>query len=313
MIVRHRIARAAAAGAALLLARALGAQSSPPGTDIFLAPLTVRDGAVTVGAAVNITARPGYDNQPSFTPDGTAILYTSVREDAQADIYRYDIRTGTVTRLTRTTESEYSPTVTPDGRAMSVVRVETDSTQRLWRFSRRGEDPKLVLERVKPVGYHAWGDDRTLLLFVLGTPATLVRADVRTGAVSPVIENPGRSLQRIPGEAAISFVRKRAHGENWVMRYDLPSGSFLPLVRALPETEDHAWTPQRTLLMARGNRLYAWSPGRGGDSGGGAGGDGWREVAAFDDPAMARITRLAVSPAGDRIAIVAEPAPPPAP
>ncbi|HEU4563277.1 MAG TPA: hypothetical protein VFS05_01465 [Gemmatimonadaceae bacterium] len=303
MIVRHRLARAIAAGAALLLARAAGAQSAPPGTDIFLAPLTMRDGALTVGTPANITARPGYDNQPSFTPDGAAILYTSVREDAQADIYRYDLRTGATTRLTRTPESEYSPAVMPDGRSISVVRVEADSTQRLWRFSLKGDRPKLVLERVKPVGYYVWGDARTLLLFVLGTPATLVRADARTGAVSPVIENPGRSLQRIPGESAVSFVRKRAHGENWVMRYDLPTGSFLPLVRALPESEDHAWTPRRTLLMARGNRLYAWTaPADGGDG-------EWREIAAFGDPAMARITRLAVSPAGDRIAIVAEPAP----
>ena len=43
-----------------------------------------------------------------------------------------------------------------------------------------------MLADVKPVGYHAWADDHTLALFVLGQPATLQLADTRTGkAESP--------------------------------------------------------------------------------------------------------------------------------
>ena len=127
---------AAALGAALLAAGVAGpAVAQPPESEIHLAPLRVQDGVVLVGPAVNVTNRPGYDNQPSFTPDGRAILYTSQR-DGQTDIFRYDLRTRETTQLTRTPESEYSPSVGPDGRSMTVVRVELDSTQRLWRAAR---------------------------------------------------------------------------------------------------------------------------------------------------------------------------------
>ena len=46
-------------------------------TDVFVATLDTRGGAVRVGAPRNVTNRAGYDNQPSFTHDGGAIFYTS--------------------------------------------------------------------------------------------------------------------------------------------------------------------------------------------------------------------------------------------
>lgn len=294
---RHRLAVGALLSLALCAVGSASAfaQQAPPGTDIFVATLREADGRLTIGAPRNVTARAGYDNQPAFTPDGAALLYTSIREDAQADIWRLDLASGAASRVTATPESEYSPTPMPGG-GFSAVRVERDSTQRLWRFAMDGSGGALLLPDVKPVGYHAWGDERTLLLFVLGEPATLVRADAKSGTPTPVIENPGRSLNPIPGQRAVSFVRKRAGDDHWVMRYDLDAGTFTPLVAVRPGSEDHAWTPGGTLVMAEGSRLYAWRPG-----------SEWREVASFDDPAMARITRLAVSPKGDRIALVGEP------
>lgn len=43
---------------------------------------------------MNLTVRPGYDNQPQLTPDGAALLFTSVREDGRADTWRYDLEAG---------------------------------------------------------------------------------------------------------------------------------------------------------------------------------------------------------------------------
>ncbi|HEY2163027.1 MAG TPA: hypothetical protein VGH04_03515, partial [Gemmatimonadaceae bacterium] len=92
--------------------RSAGAQAAPPATDIFLAPLSITstDGRPVIGKAVNVTSRPGYDNQPAFTPDSKSMLFTSIHEDGQSDIYRYDLGTKTIARVTSTPESEYSAT-----------------------------------------------------------------------------------------------------------------------------------------------------------------------------------------------------------
>jgi dipeptidyl aminopeptidase/acylaminoacyl peptidase len=271
-------------------------QTPPPATDIFVADVNERGGQLKVGRPANITRRPGYDNQPRFLPDGKSILYTSVREDKQADIYRYDAAKGTSARLTQTPESEYSPTPTPDGKYFSVIRVEADSTQRLWKFPLAGGPPVLVLESIKPVGYHVWVDDKTVLLFVLGTPNTLRLADVPAGEAETILTNVGRSLHRVPGREKVSFVHKVSDGEWVIKEMDIKSREIVPVIKTLPASEDYAWTPGGILLMAKGSALYKYDPARD---------KGWQEVADFSADGVTSVTRLAVSPKGNRIAFVA--------
>ena len=249
-----------------------------------------------VGRAVNVTHTPGYDNQPSFTPDGAAILFTSNRGATQTDIYRYAVATGETTRLTNTPESEYSPTVTPDGAHMSVVRVEADGAQRLWRFTLDGRDPEIVLENVKPVGYHAWCDDHTLALFVLGQPATLQIADTRTGKAAEAARGILRSIQRIPRGGTISFVDRDEDGSLMIRELDPKTRSVTTLVAAVAGAKeaDLVWAPDGRLLMAEKDVLYVWTREA----------RGWTRAADLGALGVHGVTRLAVSPKGDRIAIV---------
>lgn len=273
-------------------------RKAPPPPDIYLAPVTIAQGTPTFGVPMNITDRIGYDNQPSFTSDQSGVFYTSVREDAQADIYRYDIATKRTTRVTTTApESEYSATPIEGGRAISVVRVERDSTQRLWRFPLDGREPTVLLERVRPVGYHAWADDHTVALFVLGNPNTLQLADTRTGAADTIASGIGRSLHRIPGSKRISFVRKVSPTEGWIESLDPVSRATTRLVRLPDGVEDYAWLPGGSIVCGVDSRLMWWS---------GKSGAEWREVANFATSGVHGITRLAVSGRGDRIALVAD-------
>jgi dipeptidyl aminopeptidase/acylaminoacyl peptidase len=273
--------------------------AAPPATEIFLAPLEIVSDGVRVGPPENITTNPGYDNQPSFTPDGRAILFTSNRDGKQTDIYRYDLASRELTRLTQTPESEYSPTVTPVGDSVSVIRVEADETQRLWKFPRAGGEASLVLTDVKPVGYHAWADEHTLVLFVLGDPPTLQVADVKSGKSEVVARNPGRGIVRTP-RGTVSFVRKAAaqgSQDPWeIVELDARTGKQTMIATTLPEREDYAWLPDGRLLMASGSRVFVQ---RKGDA-------AWREVADLASAGLATITRLAVSPDGRRLALVAE-------
>lgn len=290
VIPRIRIAMAAVVAIAGV---PLVARSQAPDTEIFLVPVTGTASAPSLGIPKNITNRAGYDNQPSFTPDGSAILYTSAREDAQADIYRFDIASGTTTRITTTApESEYSATMIPGDRAISVVRVERDSAQRLWRFPLDGSPPSVILEHVEPVGYYAWADDRTLFMFVLGEPPTLRRASAGDSAATVLADSIGRSIQRIPG-GGVSVVLKVGPDEWWITRLDPATNAMERLVRTRPGQEDYAWMPDGSIVMAEGATLYRWVPGV-----------EWKEVATFTEPGMARVTRLAVSPDRKWLAVV---------
>lgn len=291
----HRGLLASLLPLALLVVRPASGQQ-PPGTDIFLAELMVRGGVLVVGQPARVTDRDGYDNQPSFAPDGGSLLYTSIREDGQADIYRYDIASGLTSRVTQTAESEYSATSLPDGSGISVVRVEADSTQRLWRFGWEGGKPELLLSAVRPVGYHAWADEFTLGLFVLGTPATLQLADLRTGEAEIVVEGIGRSLHRVPGRRAISFLRRDGEGDRWIEEIDVANRAIRRLVQPRGRGEDYAWTPDGRIVMAEGSKLFIWDPAKGGE---------WQELADLAGTGIREVTRLAISAAGDRLALVA--------
>jgi hypothetical protein len=283
-------------------------QQAPPATDVFVAPLTVAGDRISVGKPENISSSPGYDNQPFFAPDGRTLYFTSARGDLsskcgspQTDAYRYDLQSRSVARVTETSDCEYSPTVTPDGNHLSVIQVEPDGTQRLWKFTVDGKSPSVVLQDVKPVGYHAWLDQNTLVLFVLGQPATLQIADVRTGKAEIAASNIGQSIQRMP-QGGVSFIQQAGEGDQrslLVTQITMKDGK--PVTRRLTPVvsgarQAHvAWTPDGTLLMAHEGTLYAWREGQ----------TDWRAAADLAALGLRNVTRLAVSPTGDRLAIVA--------
>ena len=291
----------------LMLAGAAAAVTSvtaqqAPATEVYLAPLSGAGGAVTVGAWRNISTSSGYDNQPSFLSDGSGVLFSSQRDGTQMDIYRYDIARQQVAQVTKTTESEYSPLITPDGRAFSVIRVEADGAQRLWRFDLDGSNPRLVLEQVKPVGYHAWIDPTHLALFVLGSggaPATLQLADTATGKAEVIDTGIGRSILIRPGKGTVSYMKTQPR---MMMEMDARGSATAELISPVEGSQDAAWLPDGRLLMARGTAVSAWTPGT----------PAWVEFANLatppaGSPAVGAITRMAVSRDGRWLAFVAEP------
>lgn len=270
----------------------------PPGTDIYELSFDGTLEGLSRAEVRPVASQPGYDNQPAYTPDGKFVLFTGNRDGRQTDIFEFDRSSRRVRPLTTTAEAEYSPTVTPDGAGISVIRVEADGTQRLWRFDRGGGNPRLVLTDIRPVGYHAWIDGDQLALFVLGKPSTLQHARVSTGTAAVVARAIGRSIQRIPGGAAVSFVHREDSGEHRVKRFDAATQAISVIAPVPPgnDERDSAWLPDGTLLMSSGTRILAWQPS--------ATAGEWRNV--FDATAhkLGAITRMAASPDGRALAIV---------
>jgi hypothetical protein len=291
MIARHVVV-------ACLFAGRLAAQGAS-NPEIYVMPLSVRGGIVTVGKGVNITNRPGYDNQPSFTADGRELFFTSTREDEQADIYKYNLSSKTTERLTRTApESEYSATQFPYPKNFSVIRVEKDSTQRLWGFAPDGTPSRPIFTDIKPVGYHTWLDQNRLALFVLGSPNALVVADTRTGKGDTLARNIGRSLVTMPHGYGFSFFARQ--GQEWVLTAVRlkPNGSvaYITPLTTVPRGMDYIAWIGGSALGGSGSKLFVWSPG-----------GTWREVADLSSQGITRISRIAVTKDLKTLAIVAEP------
>lgn len=265
------------------------------GTDIWIAELVADEGGMwRLGELSNVTDRPGYDNQPYFLDDGT-VLFTR-QEGESTDIWRWNPASDDVDPVTRTNpESEYSPTPLPGGSGFSAVRVEADSTQRLWRFDNDGEAAGALLPDIAPVGYHAWVSPDTVALFVLGEPATLQLASVATGEAQTLAQDIGRSLQPVPERHAFSYVQRRPDASTVIRIYDVATGEVEDAGEGVEGADFHAWTPDGTLLQANGSRLYFWHDGMG----------HWMTAADLTDRGLT-LTRLAVSPDGRRLALVAE-------
>ena len=268
------------------------------GTDVWVVTLSEIGSRLSVGRPVNVTRRAGYDNQPAFTRDGAQVLFTSVREDAQADIWRVSVRGGPHTRVTSTPESEYSATPIPEGTGFSVIRVERDSTQRLWRFEDDGSSPALVLHALRPVGYHVWVGTATLGTFVLspagsrGVPNALVLVDPRSERADTLARDIGRALVKVPGRDAFTFLQI-GRDTSWISEVDVRTQAIRRVAPAAPGADYHLWTPGGQLLAAAGTQLLVRV------------GERWDVLADFAPLAVKGLSRLAISPTGDRIAFVA--------
>jgi Tol biopolymer transport system component len=261
---------------------------------------------------VPVSTAPGYDNQPMFSPDGARILFSANHDGKQMDVYAFDRATGRVSQLTQTPENENSPTFLPaglgDAGGFSVVQSEMPTApgaarvQRLWRFNAQGRSPQLILKDIQPVGYHAWVDADKVAMFVLGQPNTLQLASVKTGKAEVLTKAIGRSLHRVPGTRRVSFVqRDDESGPYWIKEIDVDSHKVDRLnafIEGSPE-RDYVWMPDgKTLLMSAATKVSSWTRGQ----------NGTFEVFNAADHGLGAVTRMAVSPKGDAIAIVvAEP------
>jgi len=287
-------------------------KQAAPATEVFLMSLT-DTGAHDGAAWINISNNPGYDNQPSFVPDSSAVLFSSNRDGKQTDIYRYEIATKSVRQLTNTADSEYSPTVTPDGKTFSVIRqAAADGTQLLVKYDlATGAHQSVVFENVKPVGYHAWIDATHVAMFILGSgqgqPATLQIGDTKAGTAEVAATGIGRSVLVRPGTGTVSYITTGA--DRMVREFDLKQRMTRDLFTPIEGSQDGVWTPDGSEFWMGAMNTQILSRAANDASG------SWKHKfnlivmpGGAASPAIKGITRMAISPDGKWLAFVAEPA-----
>ena len=233
--------------------------SGQTGSEILLFDMKVKKGQIVLSNPVNITNHKGYDNQPSFHPVHPVIYYSSFDDSGRSDIKYYNYKKKETSNLTITGQREYSPTVTPDGKFISCIIQRDNSAQDLGKYPIEGGKPEVLINNLK-VGYHAWVAKDKLLLFVLGdsNTNTLHYYNLSDKSDSIIAKNIGRSLHKIPGQNAMSFVQKVSEKEGLIQKLDLATGIVSTITDILNGQDHITWLQNNILLTGNGSKLFSF-------------------------------------------------------
>ncbi|MES2372119.1 MAG: hypothetical protein V4557_06030 [Bacteroidota bacterium] len=271
---------------------------SQGGSEIFLLDMQVKGKTVTLSNPVNITNHKGYDNQPFFSPKESILYFTSDRDTANTDIKIYNYQTGITSFLTNTPENEYSATVTPDGKFIScIIARKSPFAQDLGKYPVKGGEPVILINNLV-VGYHAWIDDNRLLLFVLDGNGhnSLHYYNLLTKEDKVIAQNPGRTLRKIPGQDAMSFVDKTDSLSWKIKKLDITTMQISDIGPTLLRKEDMVWTSNGIIIMSDGTSLFSLQTGSN---------EGWQKINfPNNNSSMQGITRLAVNADNSKLAMV---------
>lgn len=267
-------------------------------TEVYLFDIVVNGNTLELANQQNISNNKGYDNQPSFYNDNQ-VIFASTR-DGQTDIASYNIRDKEVVWINDTGfGSEYSPTKIPNRKAVSAIRLDTTGLQLLYAYDYKSGTSKEVIKDLV-IGYHTWYTKDILISSVLADGGLdLVVSDLKKGTNHTQQKKIGRSLHKIPNSNLISYISKEQ--DTWEIRsLDPMTGATQKITNTLPETEDMCWLLNGTILMPKGNTIYAFNPKT--DT-------NWRVFTKFEDPNLYNITRITTNATSSLLALVSDVSP----
>ena len=233
-----------------------------PDTDIYLFK-ELNGKKHYYGSPVNITNRKGYDNQPCFSPDGKEILFVSITDTLQSDIWSYDIEKKKTKQLTYSKESEYSPTFIRDGKTISTVRVDTDSGQRLYTMPYPSLDKSELIKNTDSIGYSCMVNENQLIMFLVGDTNTLQSLDLKTGKRTFIANEPGRCIKVNPKNKMVYYIDK-SDSLNWLlMKFDPTTLIPKKVSITFPGAEDFAFFSNGIGVCAKNGTLYKLNESKG--------------------------------------------------
>ena len=273
-----------------------------PSTDIYLFDMNINNETISLSNPVNITHRKGYDNQPSFSPKGSLIYYTSAMDTlGNTEIKTYNYSTKKTNLFTHTPEGEYSPTVTPDRKFVSCIFGKNvgkkNGTQFLIKYPIGGGKPIVLIDNLV-VGYHTWVDNKQLVVFILGESGknSLHHLNLTTKADTIISNNPGKTIQKIAGENTVGFIDKSDSSNTMIKKIDLTTFQISNVCKTIGSGEFVTWINKNLIIMSDGkailyNRLQE--------------NKGWEKIKIDADMSLLKgITRLAVNGDGTKLAVV---------
>ncbi len=230
-------------------------QAQMPDTELWLFKIDAAKTATRLTDPINITKRPGYDNQPSFSADGKKLFYVSVRDDKQADVYYYDLKKKKNIQLTKTSISEYSPGETSDGKLLASVVVESDSAQRIHYINPLNGLHENKLEP-DSVGYCTFLNADTVVYYKLTEPHSLRFFIPATGEDKWLGNAPGRAFKALNRHTLLYALKDSLKVTFYTYNFLLQRAQRY--AEYAGNGEDMAWHPAWGLVKSDGARLMRY-------------------------------------------------------
>ena len=280
---------------AILFGLTLGAQTN---TEVYLFDIDTSNGKAVLKNMRNVSNNEGYDNQPSFLNEDL-ILFSGTNK-GQTDIAQYDITSGKRSWLNRKTPGgEYSPQKLPLSDEVAAVRLDTNGLQRLYYYHPETKKINLALDDLQVAYFHFYTEN-DLVSAVLGlNELDLVISDIHEKTNDTIVKNVGRSIQGVPYQKYVSYtvINEEKNHDLYIMDMDEDRDSYF--VCQLPiGIQDHAWLDEYRIVIGSNNKLYIYDT---------LEDPNWNEWCSLKEYDINNITRISVSPNGDKIALVGEP------
>jgi serine/threonine protein kinase len=139
---------------------------------------------------VPLTAHPGDERDPTFSPDGSQVAFAWGPEGGTPDIYVKLVGPGEPIRLTNTPEDERMPQWSPDGRWIAFPRSPGTAgslgTTGIIAIPALG-GPETVITREQNTHYVSWSADSQWVAYCAGSPRSLYLAPLNGGDKKLVI------------------------------------------------------------------------------------------------------------------------------
>jgi hypothetical protein len=266
-------------------------------SEIHIFDLTIKNGVYSLKNKVNISNNKGYDNQPYFTENSKSVLFVSMRDGKQTDVFEYNIKHKSTKQLTDTPHSEYSPKTIGDTGNVSFVSEGFNPYQSVWQLDRISNKQSWLLNSKEPVGYYQHNESTGDVLFWSRYGfnvqyLNLKRNDSRFVSGNAIPSSP----QQIPNGERFSFVHRQSNGEVWIKAFDPKDYSITPLAPIYNDNYDYAWAPNGDILRLDNNRLSVW-PAKNKEK-------QWQAGQDLGEEFKGKIGRLSISANGKSIALV---------
>lgn len=193
----------------------------------------------------------GRDSGPVWSPDGTRIAYTGLRDRSNYDLFVVNADGSERRRLTDDPAADVSPAWSPDGTKIAFVS-DRDGQRQLYLIDLEGGAVRQLTDGDRPVADPVWSPDGARIAYVsaeLGEPGELVVVDVDGANQRPLVSGAVKVRRPLWSPAGTHLVFDGWHeGQSQIYRVNADGSDRQQLTESGDENLAPAWSPDGSQL-----------------------------------------------------------------